>query len=77
LEIFDMKLPLMGAIAAITLAAASTTFAAESNSADTVSGASDSTVMSQSQDTKAVKKLQKQKQADEAKRGRPANQQTR
>lgn len=72
-----MKLPLLGAIAAMTLAAAGTTFAADSNTNDTVSGAGDSTVMSQSHDTKAEKKLQKQKQADEAKRGRPANQQTR
>lgn len=72
-----MKLPLLGAIAAITLAAAGTAFAAESNTTETVSGASDSTVMSQSHNAKAEKKLQKQKQADEAKRGRPANQQTR
>lgn len=69
-----MKLPLLGAIAAFTFAAASTTFAADSNTSDTVSGASDSTVMSQSKDAKAEKKLQQQKQADEAKRGRPANQ---
>lgn len=72
-----MKLPLLSAIAAITLAAASSTFAAESNTGETASGASDSTVMSQSHDAKAEKKLQKQKQADEAKRGRPATQQSR
>lgn len=68
-----MKLPLMGTIAAMTLAFAGSTFAADSTTQETVSGASDSTVMTQTHDAKADAKNQKQKQADENKRGRPAN----
>jgi hypothetical protein len=54
-----MKLPVLGAIAALTL------------SFETLSGAPDSTVMTQTQDAKAVNKSTKQNQADENKRGRP------
>ncbi|TDV58002.1 hypothetical protein EC919_10148 [Pseudomonas graminis] len=66
-----MKLPVLGAIAALTLSFATATMAADSDTQETVSGAADSTVMSQTQDAKAVKKATKQNQADENKRGRP------
>lgn len=68
-----MKMSLMGAVAAATLALSSTTFAADSNTQETISGASDSAVMTQTHDVKAEKKKQKQTQADENKRGRPVN----
>lgn len=68
-----MKMPLLGAIAAATLALSSATFAADSDTQETISGASDSAVMTQTRDVKAEKKQQKQKQADESKRGRPVN----
>ncbi|MDC6378794.1 hypothetical protein JN403_18735 [Pseudomonas sp. 15A4] len=66
-----MKLPALGAIAALTLSFATATMAADSDTQETISGAADSTVMTQTQDTKAVKKATKQNQADENKRGRP------
>mgnify|MGYP000108740689 CR=1 FL=1 len=67
-----MKLPLLGAVAAMTFAIATTTMAAESSNQDSVSGASDSTVMTQTKDLNVEKKQHKQVQADENKRGRPA-----
>ena len=66
-----MKLPVLGAIAALTLSFATATMAADSDTQENVSGAADSTVMTQAQDAKAVKKATKQNQADENKRGRP------
>ena len=66
-----MKLPALGAIAALTLSFATVTMAADSDTQETISGAADSTVMTQTQDTNAVKKATKQNQADENKRGRP------
>ncbi|RJX77398.1 hypothetical protein [Pseudomonas sp. LS-2] len=66
-----MKLPLLGAAAAMTFAIATTTMAAESTTQDSVSGAPDSTVMTQTQNVKVEKKQHKQVQSDENKRGRP------
>lgn len=66
-----MKLPVLGAIAALTLSFATATMAADSDTQENISGAADSTVMTQTQDAKAVKKATKQNQADESKRGRP------
>lgn len=59
---------------ALTIALSTGVMAAESNSKETVSGASDSTVMNQTQNVKVQQKQHKQNQADENKRGRPANQ---
>lgn len=67
-----MKLPLMGTLAAMTLALSSATMAAESNTQESVSGAPDSTVMTQTRNLKAEQKQHKQVKADEDKRGRPA-----
>lgn len=67
-----MKLPVLGAIAALTLSFATATMAADSDTQETISGAADSTVMTQTQDAKAVKKATKQNQADENQRGRPS-----
>jgi hypothetical protein len=72
LENHNMKLPLLGAVAAMTFAIASTTMAAESSTQDSVSGAPDSTVMTQTKNVKVETKQHKQVQADENKRGRPA-----
>jgi hypothetical protein len=66
-----MKLPVLGAIAVLTLSFATATMAADSDTQETISGAADSTVMTQTQDAKALKKATKQNQADENKRGRP------
>ena len=66
-----MKLPLFGAVTAMTFAIATTAMAAESNTTDTVSGAPDSTVMTQTHKAKADNKAHKHVQADENKRGRP------
>lgn len=68
-----MKLPLLGALAAIAFSMATTTMAAESSTQDSVSGAPDSTVMTQTQNAKVIKQQHKQVQADENKRGRPAD----
>jgi hypothetical protein len=72
-----MKLPLLGTVAAMTLAVAAATMAAESSTQDSVSGAPDSTVMTQTQNVKAQQKQHEQVQADENKRGRPADQSSR
>lgn len=69
-----MKLPLLGAIAALTFVAAGTTLAAESSAEQNAQVSSDSTVMTQEKNLKAQQKQQKQKQADENQRGRPAEQ---
>lgn len=67
-----MKLPVLGAIAALTLSFATATMAADSDTQENISGAADSTVMTQTQqDGTAEKKATKQNQADENKRGRP------
>lgn len=66
-----MKLPLLGAVAAMTFAMATTAMAAESNTTDTASAAPDSTVMTQTHTVKIDKKVHKQVKADENKRGRP------
>lgn len=66
-----MKLPLLGAVAAMTFAMATTALAAESNTTDTVSAAPDSTVMTQTHTVKIDKKVHNQVKADENKRGRP------
>lgn len=66
-----MKLPLLGAVAAMTFAMATTALAAESNTTDTASAAPDSTVMTQTHTVKIDKKAHKQVKADENKRGRP------
>jgi hypothetical protein len=68
-----MKLPVMGAIAALTLSFATVTLAANSDTQETVSGATDSTVMTQTENAKAVKKSTQQNQSDENKRGRPSD----
>lgn len=68
-----MKLPLVGTIAALALTVAATTMAAESNTKETVSGAPDSTVMTQTKQVKPEKKQHKQVQADENTRGRPTD----
>lgn len=68
-----MKLPLVGTIAALTLMVAATTMAAEAETKETVSGAPDSTVMTQAKKVKTEKKQHKQVQADENTRGRPTN----
>lgn len=69
-----MKLPVLGAIAALTLSFATATMAADSDTQETVSGAADSTVMTQTQkDGSTVKQVTKQNQADENKRGRPGD----
>jgi hypothetical protein len=72
-----MKLPLLGAVAALTFAIATTTMAAESNTQESASGAPDSTVMTQTQNVKVEKKQHKQVQSDENKRGRPADKSSR
>jgi hypothetical protein len=72
LENHHMKLPLLGAVAAMTFAIATTTMAAESSTQDSASAAPDSTVMTQTKNVKAETKQHKQVQADENKRGRPA-----
>ena len=66
-----MKLPLLGAVAAMSFAIATTAMAAESNTTDTASGAPDSTVMTQTKKEKVDNKAHKQVKADENKRGRP------
>ncbi|WP_110951619.1 hypothetical protein [Pseudomonas bohemica] len=68
-----MKMPILGTLAAVTIALSGATFAADSDTQENVSGASDSTVMTQTQGTTIEKKQHKQNQADENKRGRPAN----
>lgn len=68
-----MKLPVLGAIAALTLSFATVTLAANSDTQETVSGATDSTVMTQTENAKAVKKSTQQNQYDENKRGRPTD----
>jgi hypothetical protein len=68
-----MKLPVLGAIAALTLSFATVTLAADSDTQETVSGATDSTVMTQTENAKAVKKSTRQNQSDENKRGRPTD----
>lgn len=69
-----MKKPLLSAIAVLTFAAAGTVLAAESSEKETLSGADDTTVMTQAHNVKAEQKQHKQKQADEDKRGRPVQQ---
>ena len=66
-----MKLPVLGAIAALTLSFATATMAADSDTQENVSGAADSTVMTQTQKDATTVKATKQNQADENKRGRP------
>lgn len=68
-----MKLPLLGAVAAMTLTFAAATMAAESTAQETVSGAPDSTIMTQTKNVKSVSKQHKQVQADENTRGRPTD----
>lgn len=66
-----MKMPLLGAVAAMTFAMATTALAAESTTQESVSGAPDSTVMTQTHKVKVDNKVHKQVKADENKRGRP------
>lgn len=66
-----MKLPVLSAIAALTLSFATATMAADSDTQENVSGAADSTVMTQTQKDATTVKATKQNQADENKRGRP------
>lgn len=67
-----MKLPVLGAIAALTLSFATATMAADSDTQENISGAADSTVMTQTQKDATTVKATKQNQADENKRGRPS-----
>ncbi|MDH0746882.1 hypothetical protein N5D61_11050 [Pseudomonas sp. GD03842] len=69
-----MKMPLIGALAAMTLAVSTAAMATESNTQESVSGAPDSTVMTQTKTVEVAKKQHKQVQADENKRGRPTDQ---
>lgn len=62
-----MKLPLIGAGVVLGLTLCGVAVAAESTDADATSGATDSTVMTQTQDAKAVKK----QKSDVTKGGRP------
>lgn len=62
-----MKLPLIGAGLVLGFALSGAAIAAEATDADAKSGATDSTVMTQAQDPKAVKK----QQAQNTKGGRP------
>jgi hypothetical protein len=62
-----MKLPLIGASVVLGLTLCGAAMAAESTDADATSGATDSTVMTQSQDAKAVKK----QKTEVTKGGRP------
>ena len=62
-----MKLPLIGAGVVLGLAISGAVMAAESTDADATSGATDSTVMTQTQDAKAVKK----QKSEVTKGGRP------
>ncbi len=67
-----MKLPLMGAGLVLGFALCGSAFAAEATDADAKSGATDSTVLTQTQDAKATKKLQTQN----TKGGRPLTETT-
>lgn len=67
-----MKLPLMGAGLVLGVALCGSAFAAEATDADAKSGATDSTVLTQTQDAKATKKLQTQT----TKGGRPLTETT-
>lgn len=62
-----MKLPLIGAGVVLGLTLCGAAMAAESTDADATSGATDSTVMTQTQDAKAVKK----QKSEVTKGGRP------
>ena len=62
-----MKLPLMGAGVVLGLALSGAAIAAEATDADAKSGAADSTVLTQTQDAKVLKK----QQAETTKGGRP------
>jgi len=62
-----MKLPLIGAGVVLGLTLCGAAMAAESTDADATSGATDSTVMTQTQDAKAVKK----QKTEVTKGGRP------
>lgn len=62
-----MKLPLIGAGVVLGLALCGSAMAAEATDADATSGATDSTVMTQTQDAKAANK----QKAEVTKGGRP------
>ena len=64
-----MKLPLIGASVVLGLTLCGAAMAAESTDADATSGATDSTVMTQTQNPKAVKK----QKSEVTKGGRPLN----
>lgn len=66
-----MKLPLMGAGLVLGFALCGPAFAAEATDADAKSGASDSTVLTQTTDAKVVKKQQTQSATQNTKGGRP------
>ncbi|WIN09287.1 hypothetical protein ACTAB0_06930 [Pseudomonas syringae] len=67
-----MKFSVISAGVVLGLALSGAVVAAESTDDDATSGASDSTVMTQTQDTKAVQAAQKQK-TETTKGGRPQN----
>ena len=62
-----MKLPMIGAGVVLGFALCGSVFAAEATDADATSGATDNTVLTQTQNAKAVKK----QQAQTTKGGRP------
>jgi hypothetical protein len=64
-----MKLPLFGAAVVLGFALSGAAVAADATDADAKSGATDSTLMTQTQDAKAVKK----QKAETTKGGRPLN----
>ncbi|MCF5163106.1 hypothetical protein CCL09_15615 [Pseudomonas congelans] len=66
-----MKFSMMSAGVVLGLALSGAVFADDATDADATSGASDETVMTQTQDTKAAQKAQNQK--TETKGGRPQN----
>jgi len=67
-----MKLSVLSVGFVLGLAMCGTVVAAEATDADATSGATDSTVMTQTTDAKAVQKAQKQK-TETTKGGRPQN----
>jgi hypothetical protein len=66
-----MKLPNVGAVAVLSLALCGSVMAAESTDADATSGATDSTVMTQTQNTTQNAKAVKNQKTQVNKGGRP------
>ncbi|AVB17478.1 hypothetical protein BKM09_000950 [Pseudomonas amygdali pv. morsprunorum] len=71
-ELTTMKFSVISAGVVLGLALSGAVVAAEATDDDATSGASDSTVMTQTQDAKAAQKAQKQK-TETTKGGRPQN----